>query len=374
MSAHSSSRDPHHKTSRRQFLGAAGAGAIAAAVGPTILHATDKSGSKPALVGSGEHQYECFHNWGELPRNLRWGFTHGVAVDSAGLVYIKHQLTAVRPMDAVVVFDKDGKYVRSFAKECHAGGHGIDVRQEGGEEFLYLSDIAHRFVAKTSLTGEFVWKLTYPPEAGVYENDKQFRPTNIAFAPDGGFYVGDGYGLSYIHQYDANAKWVRTWGGKGQQQDRFTGGPGSEPGKLSTPHGLWLDDRPGREPSLIVADRANMRMQYFTLDGQHLSFMDGMAFPANIDIRGADMLIPELFARLSLYDAANQVTTRLGDDPEWAAQVTDPKAKVRISAQPDKWREGRFVHPHDACFDAEGNIFVVEWVPTGRVSFLRRVS
>jgi len=27
---------------------------------------------------------------------------------------------------------------------------------------------------------------------------------------------------------------------------------------------------------------------------------------------------------------------------------------------------GKFVHPHDACFDKDGNIYVVEWVSTGR--------
>jgi hypothetical protein len=32
------------------------------------------------------------------------------------------------------------------------------------------------------------------------------------------------------------------------------------------------------------------------------------------------------------------------------------------------------VHPHDACFDRDGKIFVVEWVLTGRVTLLKRVS
>jgi hypothetical protein len=29
--------------------------------------------------------------------------------------------------------------VRSFGKQWHGGGHGIDIRKEGGEEFIYLS-------------------------------------------------------------------------------------------------------------------------------------------------------------------------------------------------------------------------------------------
>jgi hypothetical protein len=32
------------------------------------------------------------------------------------------------------------------------------------------------------------------------------------------------------------------------------------------------------------------------------------------------------------------------------------------------------VHPHDACFDNKGNIYVAEWVQTGRVTKLKKVS
>ena len=39
-----------------------------------------------------------------------------------------------------------------------------------------------------------------------------------------------------------------------------------------------------------------------------------------------------------------------------------------------RWEAGKFVHPHDACFDAQGNIFVAEWVATGRVTKLKKLS
>lgn len=347
--------------SRRTFIKSAGAAALAAgAVGPAILGATDKAGTKTAVIGTGEHTYECVHGWGQLPDTIKWGETHGVAIDSAGLIYIKHRSHADVPVDAIVVFDPEGKYVRSFGKEYHHGGHGIDIRQEGNEEFLYLCDVFNRLVVKTTLTGEQIWKMSYPFEAGVYQKVGQFSPTNVAFAPDGGFYVADGYGSHYIHQYDKHARWVRTWGGAGD-----------EPGKLKTPHGIWLDDRPGREPTLVVADRANGRLQYFTLDGKFLSFVKEVSFPAHFDIRGSELLIPDLHARVTILDGNNQVLVHLGYDPEWTKQVLEG---FKMRGQPERWENGRFVHPHDACYDRQGNIFVVEWVPTGRVTFLRKVS
>jgi hypothetical protein len=360
----SSNSDPQRSSdaTRRDFLKAAGAATVAAAVGPTILHATDKAGSKAPVLGTGAHQYEVLsHAWGELPSHIVWGETHGVTIDEAGLVYIKHRNYAKHPMDAIVVFDPKGKFVRSFGKEFHRGGHGIDIRKEGKEEFLYLCDVQHGIVAKTTLKGEHIWVKWTPEEPGVYSDKAKYSPTNVAFGADGGFYIGDGYGSHYIHQYDKNANWVRTWGGFGDA-----------PGKMKTPHGLWLDNRPGREPSLVVADRANARLQYFTLDGKHLGFVHEVSFPAHFDLRGEVMMVPDLHARVSLFDAANKVIAHLGYDPEWTKQVLADGFKMRRT--PARWPKGKFIHPHDACFDKDGNIFVVEWVPTGRVSLLRKVG
>jgi len=184
----------------------------------------------------------------------------------------------------------------------------------------------------------------------------------VAFNPDGGFYVADGYGSSYIHQYDRDAKWIRTWGGAG-----------TESGKMRTPHGIWLDNRPGREPSLVVADRANARLQYFTLDGQFISIVEGVSFPAHFDIRGDELLVPDLHARVSIFDRDNKVITHLGFDQSWTDKVLGG-GKLTLRGKPEEFQSGRFVHPHDACYDRDGNIFVVEWVPTGRVTLLRHVS
>jgi hypothetical protein len=347
---------------RREFLKTTAATAAVVAAGPTILGAADKAGSKLPIVGSGEYTYECIHNWGELPSHITWGDTHGVAVDAAGLVYVKHRKAGPQPMDAIVVFDPAGKAVRTFGKEYHGGGHGIDIRREGNEEFLYLSCIQKQIVAKTTLTGEAVWTKLKPEEPGVYKDPAaKYAPTNVGFSPDGGFYIGDGYGSHYIHQYDKDARWVRTWGGQG-----------TEPGKMRTPHGLWLDNRPGREPSLVVADRANARLQYFTLDGKHLSFVEEVSFPAHFDIRGDVLLVPDLHARVSLFDKDNRVLAHLGYEEAWTKEVLADGMKMR--REPNRWQPGRFIHPHDACFDHDGNIFVVEWVPAGRVSLLRRVA
>ncbi len=69
----------------------------------------------------------------------------------------------------------------------------------------------------------------------------------IAFAPDGRFWVGDGYGSHYVIKYDKDANVLSHFGGAGDGL-----------GQLRTPHGLWWDDRKGREPALVVADRCSI--------------------------------------------------------------------------------------------------------------------
>ncbi len=108
------------------------------------------------------------------------------------------------------------------------------------------------------------------------------------------------------------------------------------------------------------------------MDGKHLKTQSGFLFPADIDVKGDWMLVPDLHARISILDKAGQPVVHLGDDENWRSKVLDTKLGMRTKRE--LWEPGRFVHPHDACFDAEGNIFVVEWVVTGRVTKLRKLS
>jgi hypothetical protein len=349
------------KTPRRDFLKATTAAMLASGVAPAFVGAQDKADARNAVVGQGEYQYELIHNWGQRPEGMYYRNTHGVAIDSQGQVYMIHQGFAERPVDTVLVFDPDGQFVWSFGAEHCGGGHGIDIRNEDGQDFIYVCDIHNHQVVKYDARGEWVFKLRYPRQPNVYTQVDRYQPTNLCFAPDGGFYVGDGYGSHYIHQYDKQGGWVRTFGGRGHG-----------PGELDTPHGLWLDDRPGREPSLVVADRGNARLQYFSLDGQHISLIEGMLYPANIDRRGETLLVSDLYARLTVLDKDNNVVTHIAYDEAWSLAVS-PRPRPYYELPADQLPTGKFVHPHDACFDADGNIFVPEYLAVGRFNKLRRV-
>ena len=58
---------PQSKLPRRRFLAAASAAGAAAAIGPSLVHAADKSGSRLPILGTGAYTYEAAHNWGRSP-------------------------------------------------------------------------------------------------------------------------------------------------------------------------------------------------------------------------------------------------------------------------------------------------------------------
>lgn len=355
---------------RREFLQAA-AGAAAVVAAPTII--TAMKTESPLILGEGEHRYEVHHNWPQLPDKFNWQTTHNVAFDKAGNLYVIHEGRRDQPdHPSIFVFDPQGKYVRSFGNEFQGGGHGIEVHEDNGEEFLYVTGYQQvKKFAKLSLEGEKVWERFAPMQCGMYAANEdtqpeqvwgrdRFMPTNIAFHPtNGDFYVADGYGAYAIHCYDRDANYKSTFGK-----------PGNENGQFDTPHGVWIDRRKGRKPSIVVADRANDRMQWFSFDGKHLETLDGFLLPANIDTYDDVMLVPELQARITLLDARNKVIARFGDEPAWRENVMKMEARMK----PDQAPAGKFLHPHDACFDADGNIFIAEWVHTGRITKLRRLS
>ena len=357
--------------SRRQFLSQTVSAATAALAAPYLL-TNSKGAEKNPIIGEGAYRYEVIHNWPQLPSEYRWQITHNVAVDRNGLVYVIHEGDEkLKDHPAIFVFDQNGKFVRAFGAEFQGGGHGLEVITEGNEQFLYVTGYQGlKNFAKLTLKGEKIWEHRAPMESKVYaegeaEHPKKvwgrdrFMPTNYAFMPDGGFFLADGYGAYRIHRYDKNGKWMFVFGE-----------PGKADGQFNTPHGICIDNRPGREPSVAVCDRANGRLQWFTFEGKHIKTQDGFILPANLDIYKDVLLVPDLAARVTLLDGNNKVIAHLGDDEAWRTEVT----KRQIRTHPDQRVAGKFVHHHDACFDHDGNILIAEWVDTGRVTKLKRLS
>ncbi len=153
------------------------------------------------------------------------------------------------------------------------------------------------------------------------------------------------------------------------------GGGGEEDGKFRTPHGLTLDDRPcaaGEEAQLLVCDRENHRLQWFTLKGQFVrKLSEGLRRPCNAWIlRGHGMegwlAIADLTGCVTILDQEDKLVTVLGDNAPKDQRATNGVGR-------ESWQPGRFFAPHSVCQDATGALYVMDWNATGRVSKLELV-
>lgn len=358
-----------NKPSRRTFLQSA---AATVALAPAIL--TAKRTAAQDVIGQGDYQFRFQHHWPQLPSQYRWQTTHNVDVDPDNHLYVIHEGNAtLADHPSIFVFDPEGRFVRAFGEQFQGGGHGIKIRVEEGTPYLYVAGYQQvKSIAKMSLTGEIVWQQYAPVECGKYATGEasdprqawgrnRFLPTNFTFLDDGGFLLADGYGAYLIHRYDAQGNWVSAFGGEG---------PGE--GTFNTPHGLAIDDR-SETPVLVVTDRAHHSLQVLGIDGSYQRTIPDFGLPANVDTHGDLMVVPELVARVSLVDRDYKTLVTLGDDRERILADKSQSNGFTIRADESRWQDGKFVHPHDACFDNDGNLFVAEWVATGRVTKLTRV-
>lgn len=278
------------------------------------------------------------------------GNTHGcMVVDAAGNLLVNTDTEA-----AVVVFAPDGAILTKWGKDFHGGLHGMLLRKEGEQEFLYLAHTRRHEVVKTTLSGTVLWTLGWPEASGVYETEEQFVPTAVAIGPDGRIFVADGYGKSWVHVFDKDRAYVKSFGG-----------PGTEPGKMQTPHGLWLDTR-GKEPLLLVCDRENHRLQWFTMDGAFVRLMDtDLRRPCNVWPLDGGLVVADLAGRITILDSKNKVVMHLGDNPDEAQRAQNGVPR-------EQWQDGVFLAPHSVCVDAQGSIYVMDWNRTGRITRIQR--
>ena len=197
-------------------------------------------------------KYRVAIRFGEEPDTMPDGFKFGrvsaVTTDAQGDVYVFQRGPKA---DAVVVFDGQGKYLRSWGRGFFGNPHGIRADKQGN---IWAVDNGHHQVYKFTRDGKLLLTLGTKGVTGV--DDKTFaRPTDIAWASNGDFFVSDGYGNKRVVKFNKDGKYLLTWGTAG-----------TAPGEFNTPHSIAVDSK----DRVYVSDRENNRIQVFDSTGKFL--------------------------------------------------------------------------------------------------------
>src|SRR5262249_15467145 len=148
----------------------------------------------PAGEGRGEKlpDYRPAPGWPKLPDDVRPGPVSAVATDSSERVYVFHR--GKRPL---LVFYRDGQFVPCCGADHLAPHHGLRIDRDDN---VWVTDIGNHQVLKFDTAGNLLLVLGKKGEPGTGA-DQFDRPTDVAVAPDGEFYVADGYGNSRVLKF-----------------------------------------------------------------------------------------------------------------------------------------------------------------------------
>jgi hypothetical protein len=305
-------------------------------------------------------RFEPPAEWTTLPQAPLGWMHSGVAVID-GCVAVAHPA-----VPQLLFYDSAAALVRVLDLEELLEPHGFCVALDGG---LWIGDVGFKRrvegpefettrsrgrVVRLDGDGRIVQELPAP--------SADWSPTSIAVVEESGeLWVADGYGQSLVHRFDA----------AGRLRQTLNGEEGA--GRFNCPHGVLVDRRRG-EDELYVSDRANARIQVFDLEGNFLRVAgEGIVVtPTDMTITGNLLALTDFTqSRVTVLDAEDRLVEHIGANPAASARDGWPNARdragdlVRPTLEP-----GLLNSPHTLAADADGNLYVSEWLLGGRLTKL----
>ena len=286
--------------------------------------------------------YELVKDWAQIPKGTLKQVT-GIATDTSQNIFLfvrtGRTWTDVFPdslisINTVFLFNKEtGKVMNSWGANLFIMPHSLTVDKNNN---VWVTDVALQQVFKFTHEGKLLMKLGVPGIAG--DDSLHFnRPTDVAVANDGSFYVSDGYRNSRVVKFSKEGKYLFEWGKRG-----------NGPGEFHIPHGIDLDAK----GNVYVADRENNRIQKFNANGKFLKEWKNdramQLYYVAIDRNNNNLLATEFFSDA---DKANKGADMLLFDSN--LNLLNRFGQSEISNNIN----GKY---HDMAVDNNGNIYACD--------------
>lgn len=246
----------------------------------------------------------------------------------------------------IFVVDRNGKQVQHwgqhdalFEMRCGRGPHKIKMSPYDPQKHVWVFDDQLHVIHKFTYDGKLVMTLGTKGQRGRDGGRLFDRPTDIAWLPDGTFFISDGYGGKRVAKFDKDGKFLLDWGAAPKDPSN----PG--PNEFNTVHSIAIS----HDRRVFVADRGHRRIQIFDENGKFLDmFSTGVNSSPYAHIITTDQMLwvsDGGTQRMLKYDLNGKYLYGWG---------------VRGGAL------GQFGGPHQITVDQEGNLYVAE-VFNGRV-------
>jgi DNA-binding beta-propeller fold protein YncE len=199
---------------------------------------------------------------------------------------------------------------------------------------IWTTDVAGHTVTKMNPSGDVLLTLGTRAQPGNWDEAAGSRllnePADIAFAPNGDFFVVEGHGRAEgrVLRFDKSGRFIKSWGGKG-----------AAPGQFDQPHSILVTP----QGQVLVADRENRRVQVFDMDGRLATIWKFAGLPCGL------LLAPD--RQLYLATGFSGQILRLSADGKPLAMMGQPGKGL-----------GEFGEAHYLAFAPNGDLYVADTV------------
>lgn len=286
-------------------------------------------------LGSGDFLYADDTDWAKLPDGWVFHNIAGLAVDADDRVYVFD-----RGPHPLMVFDRDGTFLRSWGEGQFNRPHAVHV---AGDGMVWLTDDSLHVVRCYTPDGGLVVSLGEAGQTAPYMSGQPFnRCTHTATSPEGDLFVSDGYGNARIHKYAPDGRLLLSWGT-----------PGTMPGEFNIPHNITCD----ADGWVYVADRENHRVQVFDGNGRYQTQWNNLHKPCGMFM--ANARCPHCY----IAEAGPHHATASRDVPNIGPRVSILDHQGRLLGRFGQLRReepgpARFLGLHSIAADSGGNLYV----------------
>jgi hypothetical protein len=183
----------------------------------------------------------------------------------------------------IVVVDASGNIIEDWTQwdKMLRRPHAVYISPYDPEKRVWIVDDYRHAIFIFSNDGKRLLQTIGEPNVHASDDKHFYRPTFIAWLPDGTFFVADGYANTRVVKFDKNGKYLTAWGEKGTPPNE------KRPGYFNNVHGVAVDPQTRR---VFVNDRQNHRVQVFDENGTFLNEWSFGPPPSDIHlfIIGAD--------------------------------------------------------------------------------------